>query len=204
MSEIPIQLVRYDTRIPTDALLHADLSPRVLVEIEREWGPFRRGAARQLVRAGLPAQQIPSHWHWDWADKSQNLRWVGYRCLGIECEGKMQGLMMVLTVGRQSRLAPDEGEPIVYIDYLESAPWNVIPLVDVPLFLGVGTVLIRAAVRLSLAEGFLGRVALHALPQAEVFYRDRCGMQACGNDPQYQNLPYFEMTTELARQFLTA
>ncbi len=110
---------------------------------------------------------------------------------------------MVLTAGKQAQLAPDAGKPLVYIDYLESAPWNVIPFVDVPIYRGIGMVLMRTAVQLSIDEGFHGRVALHALPQSEAFYRDQCGMQGCGNDPYYQNLPYYEMTRELAQQFMS-
>jgi len=203
MSSTPVQIVRYDNRALTNALLQTDLRPRVLVEVEQEWGPFRRNAARRLVQGGTPPQEVPTHWHWDWGAKSQNLELLAYRCFGIECDRKMQGLMMVLTAGKQARLAPDSGKPVVYIDYLESAPWNVIPLVVVPIYAGIGMVLMRAAIQLSLDEGFHGRVALHALPQAEEFYRDKCRMQGSGSDAQYQNLPYFEMTRDLAHQFLT-
>lgn len=202
MSAIPVQIVQYGTRALTNALLETDLSPQVLVEVEQEWGPFRRNAARRLLQSGTPPQQVPSHWHWDWGTKSQNLQLLAYRCFGIECDRKMQGMMMVLTAGKQARLGPDVGKPLVYIDYLESAPWNVIPLVDVPIYSGIGMVLMRTAIQLSLDEGFHGRVGLHALPQAEEFYRDKCGMQGSGNDTQYQNLPYYEMTRDLAQQFM--
>ena len=47
-------------------------------------------------------------------------------------------------------------------------------------------------------------VALHALPQSEGFYRDDCGMQCCGNDPSYENLPYYEMTREIAARFTSS
>ena len=204
MSMSPVQILRYATRAPTDAFLRTELSPQVLAGVEQEWGPLRRAAARRLLESGTPPEQIPRHWHWDWSAKSQNLQLLAYRCFGIECEQKMQGLMMVLTAGKQARLPPDEGKPLVYIDYLESAPWNVIPLVDTPIFAGVGMVLMRTAVQLSLDEGFHGRIALHALPQAEEFYRDKCEMQGGGNDPQYQNLPYFEMTRDLAHKFISS
>lgn len=204
MSTSPIQIVRYGTRTATDALLHSDLSPGALAEVEQTWGPIRRAAARRLVESGTPPEHVPRHWHWDWSAKSQNLQLLAYRCFGIECEQKMQGLMMVLTAGKQARLSPDTGKPLVYVDYLESAPWNVIPFVTAPIFGGIGMVLMRVAVQLSLDEGFQGRVALHALPQAVEFYQDKCGMQGGGNDPQYQNLPYFEMTRDLAQKFISS
>jgi hypothetical protein len=113
----------------------------------------------------------------------------------------MQGLVMVATAGRVAKLPPDAGKPLVYVDYLESAPWNVKPLVDVPVFAGIGMVLMRAAVQLSIEEGFHGRIGLHSLKQAEDFYRDKCGMRFWGNDAGYQNLPYYEMTRKLAADF---
>ena len=108
---------------------------------------------------------------------------------------------MVMVAGKEARLAPDAGKPLVYVDYVESAPWNVIPLVEEPLYSGIGVVLMRTAVQLSYDEGFHGRVGLHALDQAEKFYQQKCGMQGCGFDPDYHNLPYYEMTRDIAARF---
>ena len=175
----------------------------MLGTVEAEWGPIRRDATRRLIQSGRPAADMPRHWHWDWLAKSRNLALLAYRCFGIECGGKMQGLLMAKVAGKNAILPPDDGKPLVYVDYLESAPWNVVPLVDTPLFSGVGMVLMRAAVQLSVDEGFHGRVGLHALPQSETFYRDKCGMRGCGPDPHYQNLQYYEMTREMAERFTT-
>jgi hypothetical protein len=72
---------------------------------------------------------------------------------------------------RQGRdAAAGRRQAALYIDFLENAPWNVRPLTDEPLFGGVGMVLMRAAVTLSVDEGFHGRVGLHSLRQAEEFY----------------------------------
>lgn len=93
MSSVPAQLVRRKTGELVDALLHVDLHAAKLVETENEWGPLRRDAARRLLKAGH-ADLVPRHWHWNWESKSQKLKLLAYRCFGIECEGKMQGLMM--------------------------------------------------------------------------------------------------------------
>ena len=201
MSATTVRIVRANDKEHVDAELHMDVSASVLAATETEWGPIRRDLTRNLVNSGHPQAEIPRHWHWDWSVKGQNLALLAYRCFGIKCEGKMQGLLMLTVAGRGATLAPDIGKPIVYVDYLESAPWNVVPLVTRPRFSGIGMVLIRAAVQLSVDEGFHGRVGLHALPQSESFYRDKCGMQACGADPHYQNLPYYEMTREQADKF---
>jgi hypothetical protein len=115
----------------------------------------------------------------------------------------MQGLMMVKTAGCAARLPPDGGQPLVYVDYLEVAPWNLRALTNTPRFGGIGVRLIEAAVRLSRDEGFHGRVGLHSLPQAEAFYRDTCRMVCLGADASYENLPYYELTREKAAAFLS-
>ncbi len=60
---------------------------------------------------------------------------------------------------------------MIYIDYLETAPWNQGGLVGRPRYGGIGTVMLAAAIRLSLNEGFFGRIGLHSLPQSEEFYK---------------------------------
>ena len=197
---VPTHIFRRQDSALASANLHTDLTPNVLVEIEKEWGPVRLAAARNLQRAGR-MKEIPQHFLWDWGAKSQNLQFLAYRCLGIECDGKWQGLLMVKLTGKVARLDPDQGKDLVYIDYLESAPWNLPVMVDKPQYGGIGPVLMRAAVELSNDEGFHGRIGLHALPQAEEFYRDGCEMRCCGPDPTYDNLPYYEMTREIATRF---
>jgi len=69
------------------------------------------------------------------------------------------------------------------------------------LYSQVGTRLIQAAVELSFANEFKGRVGLHSLPDAEGFYR-RIGMSPVSQDPKKQNLLWFEFTPEAAHVFL--
>jgi len=47
-----------------------------------------------------------------------------------------------------------------------------------------------------------GRVGLHALPQAEEFYR-KCGMTPIFRDPQHEDLVYYEFTKNQAQLFLS-
>jgi hypothetical protein len=200
MTATPVQIVRRHDKGLVDAVLHTELAPKMLVDTEKEWGPIRREAARKLQSAGR-FLEIPQHWHWDWDKKSQKLQLLAYRCCGIECAGKFQGLLMVNLAGKQTRLDPDAGKPLVYIEYLESAPWNLAVMVDTPLYGGIGSILMRTAVQLSYDEGFHGRIGLHALPQSEAFYRDDCEMHCCGPDMSYDDLPYYEMTRQIAVRF---
>jgi len=174
----------------------------VLVDVQKEWGPMRMQAARKLFLAGKNTE-IPQHFSWDWGAKSQKLQMLAYRCLGIEFAGKWQGLLMVKVTGHVARLDPDKGKDLVYIEYVESAPWNLAAMVETPLFGGIGPVFMHAAVQISHDEGFHGRIGLHALPQAEAFYQEDCEMHCCGADASYQDLPYYEMTCEAAARFLS-
>jgi len=197
MNTIPVQIFSHQDRALVDAVLHTDLVPTVLVEAEKEWGPIRLKVAEKLYHEGRN-EEIPQHYHWDWGAKSRKLEFLAYRCCGIEYAGKWQGLLMVQLSNQVARLGPDKGKDLVFIEYVETAPWNLHTMVDTPLYGGVGTLLIRTAVQLSYDEGFHGRIGLYALPQAEDFYRDGFGMHCCGSDGSNQDLPYYEMTREMA------
>jgi len=179
-----------------DAEIVDELSKDELLATHLDWEPERLEALKELLNAKEP---WPEHWHWDWSKKAGLLDFMAYRCIGIECEGRMQGLMMASTIARASRLGPT-GKPILYIEYVESAPWNLKDLVDDPKYSGVGIALLEAAIELSDQEGFGGRIGLHSLPQSEAFYRKY--MTDLGPDPNHQGLHYFEMSVEQARLFL--
>jgi hypothetical protein len=108
--------------------------------------------------------------------------------VAVSTENEVQGLLAVLRRPQRSRMRDDY---VVYLDYLESAPWNLRNTGQPPRFLGVGTVLMAEAIRMSHEEGFEGRVGLHSLPQAETFY-EKCKMTRVGIDPRYYDLIYFE------------
>lgn len=199
MNRIPTTLVDKQSDDIVAAVLIDGLNQEMVEQTQDRWTiPRLQGAlrCRQLGRS------VPEHLHWDWRRKAPKLRLLAYRCFGLECQGEMQGLMMVNTSSYVARLAPDRRKPLVYVDYLESAPWNLHGLVDEPRFGAVGVRLFEAAVRFSLAEGFSGRVGLHALPQAEDFYRRTCQMTRVEPDPNVQGLWWFELTAGQALAFL--
>ncbi len=90
----------------------------------------------------------------------------------------------------------------VYIDRLATAPWNRPRFVTDPKYKGVGQLLFAAAVNLSLDEGLEGRIGLHALPNAEGFYRDVMELTDFGSDQQCYGLCYFELSSNQAATFL--
>lgn len=182
--------------IPAEIL--NEISREELIDIHIDWQPARLEALRNLRGQGKP---WPENWHWDWATKADNLNFLAYRCFAVECEGRSQGLMMISTIGWRGRIDVQAGKPVLYIEYIESAPWNLAGFVETPRFSGVGVALMQAAIQVSADEGFAGRIALHSLPQSQPFYRRH--MHDLGIDPAHaEKLCYFEMTEDQAKEFV--
>lgn len=196
MTGIPIEIIDKSTGEPVPALLMDGLDALSLLEVEEVWGRARRDALKRI-----PPHRWPEHYHWNWAEKARKLDFLAYRCIGIQYQTECQGLMMLMTAGNRARLMPDAGKELAYIDYIESAPWNLAALAESPRFGGIGIRLVEAAVRASMEEGFHGRIGLHSLPQAENLYHG-LGMVNLGTDEEYQGLSYFEFDRVRARAFL--
>ena len=111
-------------------------------------------------------------------------------------------MMIVDAVKHRGRLEGQKGQHLVYVEFVENAPWNRPELFDPPRYRGVGSILIRAAVTLSEELGFHRRIGLHSLPQANGFYANTCGMTDLGTDPDHEDLRYFEMSSENALAFI--
>jgi hypothetical protein len=203
---IPVQLFDNSTHETVDAELFDDVTVDHFLETQSEWRPLVRQATKKMLESGAPKDAIPRHYHWDWSSKESDLRVLAFIFFGITCGGKLQGLMKLESAGHNSRLATQKRMPLIYVDYIETAPWNVKVLAqalgDKPKFGAVGTRLIEAAVRKSFEEGFRGRLGLHSLSTSERFYLDTCGMTAVGRDPAKQDLLWFEFTPEQAEKFL--
>ena len=108
---------------PVTAILHMALEELELIDAEIAWSPERLQKLRDLRKNGL--KNVPQHVHWNWATKAvQTAGVLAYRSFGIEADGKMQGLMIVCLAGKSARLDPDKGKPLVYVDFIETAPWN--------------------------------------------------------------------------------
>jgi hypothetical protein len=186
---------------PVEALLVDGITEAHLEDVEAYWKPVLFDGLQRLRSQGRPREEWPQSRHWSWSDKVEHVRsLLAYRGFAIEYEGRAQCLMLVKTT--EACLLPDQkGKPLVYVDYLETAPWNQRELVEKPRLGGLGTVMLAAAITLSLEEGFSGRLGLHSLPQSEKFYR-ACGMTGLGPDVFKQNLGYFEMKPDQAAAFL--
>lgn len=110
------------SRAPVPAQLRFGLTAEEILAVEAVWGPWRTAAVERLVQSGFPEDAMPQHWHWDWAHKVPKLGLLTYQGVGVACDDAMQGLMLIAVANHTARLAPDAGRPVVYVDYLESAP----------------------------------------------------------------------------------
>ncbi len=197
-SKTPVRLKDHRTGELCDATLLDGLGKDEIDTVEAEWQPFLQAEISRLEAERVPQEKWPQHRHWNWCEKQKQVDGLlGYRLLGVECDSHMQGLMLVATAGKSCRIESQKGRPLIYIHFLATAPWNSPLVVAEPRYSLVGSVLLAAAIQLSIDEEFSGRVGLHSLPQADDWYRRKCGMPDLGPDPQARgNLRYFEMAPE--------
>ena len=189
---------------PEAAELWDAITERQLADWEGEWMPALFDAMRRLKRAGVERRKWPQSRHWDWRRKVEALQgMLANPGFSIVCDDLMQGMMIVDTAKHRCRIDNQRGQHLVYVEFVENAPWNRAELFTPPRYRGVGSILIRAAVSLSEESEFHGRIGLHSLPQANGFYANTCGMTDLGTDPDREGLRYFEMTPEQARAFVT-
>lgn len=165
---------------PPDAIVTVTIRSLVQDDVE-QIDALWQGILREL-------QQPDSSW--DWAYKLRlALSDRRYEAYVIEFNDLVQGVILIETQWHRSWLP--QRFPLVYIEYLASAPWNRRPVEDPPYLKGVGRALLVLARRRSVELEYGGRVGLHSLPEAEAFYR-RYNMPDYGPDPDKKDLVYFE------------
>ena len=189
---------RVDPPVSVHATLVRNVLPSDVEAIESVWMPARR----ILVAASEADGSHLENSHCDWVRKAPQAEDGSLALYAVECESEVQGLMAISTRPREAILT--EGSSLVYVEYIEAAPWNIRTKGHLPRFLGIGTALIADAVRISLEMGLGGRVGLHSLSQAERFYEQRCRMTCLGPDEDYYRLVYFEYPEGVSSSWLTA
>jgi hypothetical protein len=172
----PVQLLRVRDRQPVPAWLRS-LNQKHLDDFEQIWKPMLRGSSA-----------ADQYWGWELKSRTYGAR-PGAEQYAIECDGVTQGLMLIETLGYRSWF--EEARRIVYVRSLATAPWNRPLLKEPPDYRLVGTTLLEYARYRSEELGYGGLVGLHALPEAEEFYRTS-GMLECSADAKAGNLIYFE------------
>ena len=199
-----VHLFNVERGEPEAAELWDAITQRQLADWEGEWMPELFNTIQRLKRAGVERRHWPQNRHWDWRRKVEALQgMLANPGFSIVCDGLTQGMMIVDTAKHRCRIDGQRGQHLVYVEFVENAPWNRAELFAPPRYRGVGSILVRAAIALSEESEFHGRIGLHSLPQANGFYANTCGMTDLGTDPNREGLRYFEMTPEQAQVFVT-
>ena len=108
--------------------------------------------------------------------------------------------LMFVKDGHVIRCDTARRQPLVYVSFLEVAPWNR-SSVPLRLYPGLGPILLRTACDLSIQRGFGGRVGLHSIASAEDFYR-RLGFRSLDCPSEYNEV-YFELDESGAQALLS-
>ena len=186
-----------------EATLLSNISPVELVNIENEWREDKRKIINQMGSTINSRLESLQSLHWNWSDKAGLLKLLEVEAYGVKTGDIWQGAMLIKTASNFARCEQDLGKPLIYIDYIETAPrnWNIKELDQVGEFRGVGPILFQEAIRRSMKEGYGGRIGLHSLPQAEDFYA-KIGMISFGRDKRKQNLVYYELSQERIKELI--
>jgi hypothetical protein len=190
-----------------DATLWQPIDDRHLDDFDQKWKPIFDARTAQLESQGSITLEIAEQHniqdaHWEWPKLVKDRRGIlDWDTFAVEAEDVTQGLMLTRKgTDVRAREASQQNQYIVEIELLAIAPWNRHRLATAPQFKGIGRLLLAAAVNLSVEEEYEGRIGLHALPQAETWYRDVCQMTDLGVDKS--DMRYFEMTAAQARAFI--
>ncbi|TIL83190.1 MAG: hypothetical protein E5Y89_01770 [Mesorhizobium sp.] len=193
-----------------DADLYHGLDSTNLAHIEGRWRPLfelRRRKAKASLQTSAEVNAEDAHWEWGKKALAALNDPFLFDFFVLECGGSTQAIMMTRKGGQDcfSRHPEHQRVPLIYVEFLATAPWNRPKLVAEPTYKGAGRVLVGTAVSLSLEEEFGGRIGLHSLPGAEVFYRDAIGMTDLGADSEgvHKGLRYFELSSRDAATFLS-
>lgn len=176
------------------------ISPRAKQDFKKLWRPAAHEGIRRLIRRRLDPEHWPTSLYWDWPTKITD---AAERADCIACrvsfERKTQGFV-TLKLRERSRRRPSKF--LVYVEYLQVAPWNDGELFRSPRYKGVGTALVSAAVRASFKLDYRGRVGLHCLPARRKFY-EKLGFRATRREKRDEDHIYLELSEERAAEFVT-
>ncbi len=187
--------------------LHRQLGKADLQRAEIQWKPTRHELRSELELAETPREQWPESLGWDWNEKfahrtAEDFGALGaYRCFGVSARRQWQGLLAASALGMASTLEP--GKPLVYVHYVESAPWNwaVPALGRKGMLRGAGTVLLAAAAEWSMDEECRGRLGLLALRSAVDFYR-KLGFTELEAEGEMHGMRSMELSSAAAEALL--
>jgi hypothetical protein len=120
--------------------------------------------------------------------------------VAIDVDSKTQALMQVKDQ-HVVRCGDSPRAPLAYISFLEVAPWNK-STATARRFSSLGAKMVLLAIDRSRQLGTLGRVGLHAVPDAENFYA-KMGFKTLDCPNEYNEV-YYELSADEAAQLSNA
>lgn len=137
--------------------------------------------------------------HWDWFKKSYQFTGDEYEWFFLFSEDKPQGACLIYHPKNSALYEAN----IFYVEYLAVAPWNRDCLVRQREYKGVGSILLKAALKYSVENlGLIPGFSLHSLPQAKEYYEKLKMINVKGMDKG--TLLYFELPQSEAHKLLGA
>jgi hypothetical protein len=176
-----ISLIEGATQKPVIAVI-VPMTDKHLDDVETFWRP-------RLRTTGA----LDASWNWKYKKRVYEIRSKTVENWAIEFENITQGLIMLDITGRRSLINGEN--TILYVNCIATAPWNRVEIENPPILKTVGRSLLKFAQAKSKYLGFSGRIGLHALPQAEAFYRKLNMMEILGDSDEFdaeESLTYFE------------
>lgn len=145
-----------------------------------EWAEMRKLACD---RGFVSKESYKETLGWDWRELRQSAAFIP-RTASVVCAiGSCIHGAMIFSIRYERPKCPETLSPlrrILYVDYLEVAPWNRIrerqDWIAAGQFQMVGTQLIVYAIKMSVLAGCRGIVGLHSLTSSEPYYRLGLGM----------------------------
>lgn len=198
------QIIRSDYST-SDYQLHCGWDYSKAFSCDKHWGIFNM-ELMEYIRAQnytdeelldiLPKLQLDDA-HWDWLAKSLHHFTDEYIWFFLVSEGVPQGACLI----KYPKKSAFEERNIFYIEYIATAPWNRINPMSERRFNGIGSILIKAAIKHAKSKLGLGcGFSLHALAKAISFY-EKIGMlqEEKYDKPQ---LKYFEMLENTGAEYV--
>lgn len=137
--------------------------------------------------------------HWDWFLKSYKFRSEEYEWFYLYADEKPQGACVIFHP-KDSALGDSK---IFYVEFIAVAPWNRDCLIRKRVLYGVGSTLLKAALRFSTDKlGLKPGFSLHSLPQAKSYYEKIKMVNVKERDKD--ELIYFELPQDQALLLLEA
>lgn len=185
----------------------------LLLSAESQWSEEKSRNIAQLLtdhsplpdeaseRIALFAEYGLTDFHWDWTKKAFTCASEEYIWMFLVTPTRRVQAIAIFYHPKASRL---DGCNIFYVDYIATAYWNRGRDKTRREFSGAALKLIRHGIlHLGTKDGYRTGFCLHSLPTAVTYY-EKLGMTKFEEDPDKENLVYFEASKEVAASIVEA